>query len=161
MVEVGHFSGAARPSPSDAPTVGTTTTAYDAEHTTVTDPANKKRRSKRDGMGRLVEVHEPPANGNLEATVTRDQKTEYGYNALDNLTRVTQFKSADGPQNPAVTQTRTFTYDSLSRLTSASKAGSGTIAFSTWGQAYPPRDCPLPALPTFSDLNRFFMLTLL
>ena len=39
-------------------------------------------------------------------------------NALDNLTRVTQG-----------TQTRTFAYDSLSRLTSAANPESGTVAY--------------------------------
>ena len=45
--------------------------------------------------------------------------TSYGYNALGNLTRVTQG-----------TQTRTFAYDSLSRLTSATNPESGAIAYS-------------------------------
>ena len=74
MVEVGHFSGSARPSTSAAPALG--------------------------------------------ATGSPSQATSYSYNALDNLTRVTQG-----------TQTRTFVYDSLSRLTSAANPESGTIAY--------------------------------
>ena len=50
----------------------------------------------------------PPALG---STGSPNQVTSYGYNALDNLTRVTQG-----------TQTRTFAYDSLSRLTSGQKS---------------------------------------
>ena len=49
MVEVGHFSGATRPATGAAPTLGKTTTTYDAEYTTVTDPAGKTRRSRLDG----------------------------------------------------------------------------------------------------------------
>ena len=57
----------------------------------------------------------PPALG---ATGSPNQATSYGYNALDNLTRVTQGA-----------QTRTFAYDSLSRLTSAANPESGAIAY--------------------------------
>ena len=50
--------------------------------------------------------------------------TLYAYDTLDNLTRVDQ-KGND--PNPANWRTRTFTYDSLSRLLSASNPESGTI----------------------------------
>ena len=118
-VEVGLFSGATRPSASAAPTWGTTTTAYDTEYTTVTDPAGKTRRSRQDGLGRLVRVDEPTGSpGALGATGSPNQATSYTYSALDNLTGVTQGS-----------QTRTFAYDSLSRLTSARNPESGTIAY--------------------------------
>src|SRR5438094_7296445 len=45
--------------------------------------------------------------------------TNYSYNALDDLTQVTQGS-----------QTRTFVYDSLSRLTSATNPESGTTTYS-------------------------------
>ena len=118
VVEVGHFSGAARPSATAAPTLGKTATAYDAEYTTVTDPAGKKRRSRLDGLGRLVRVDEPDSSAALGAVGSPNQKTDYSYNALDNLTRVTQGA-----------ETRTFAYDSLSRLTSAANPESGTTAY--------------------------------
>ncbi len=119
MVEVGHFSGAARPSAAAAPTQGKTATAYDGEYTTVTDPAGKTRRSRLDGLGRLVRVDEPTGSPPaLGTTGSPNQATSYGYNALDNLTGVTQGS-----------QTRTFAYDSLSRLTSAANPESGTIAY--------------------------------
>ena len=117
---MGLFSGAARPSTGATPTLGKTTTAYDAEYTTVTDPAGKTRRSRLDGLGRLVRVDEPTGSpGALGTTDSPNQATTYGYNALDNLTRVTQGS-----------QTRTFAYDSLSRLTSAANPESGAIAYS-------------------------------
>ena len=118
VVEVGHFSGATRPATGAAPTLGKTTTTYDAEYTTVTDPAGKTRRSRLDGLGRLVRVDEPDASNNLGAVNSPNQATSYSYNALDNLTGVTQGA-----------QTRTFAYDSLSRLTSAANPESGTIAY--------------------------------
>ena len=119
VVEVGHFSGAARSSTGAAPTLGKITTTYDVEYTAVTDPVGKTRRSKRDGLGHLVRVDEPTGlPGALGATGSPNQATSYGYNALDNLTLVTQGS-----------QRRTFLYDSLSRLTSASNPESGTIAY--------------------------------
>ena len=67
-----------------------------------------------------MRVDEPTGSpGALGAAGSPNQATSYGYNALDNLTRVTQGR-----------QTRTFAYDSLSRLTSASNPESGTIAYS-------------------------------
>lgn len=118
--QVGFFSGAARPLAGAAPRLGATTTAHDTEYTTVTDPAGKMRRSRLDGLGRLVRVDEPTGSPpSLGATGSPNQATSYSYNALDNLTRVTQGS-----------QTRTFAYDSLSRLTRATNPESGTIAYS-------------------------------
>ena len=118
VVEVGLFSGASRPSASAAATLGATTTAYDAEYTTATDPAGRKRRSRLDGLGRLVRVDEPNASGQLGSTGSPNQATSYSYNALDNLTRVSQGS-----------QTRIFAYDSLSRLTRAANPESGTVSY--------------------------------
>ena len=116
--QVGLFSGATRPSAGASPTLGATTTAYDAEYTTVTDPAGRKRRSKLDGLGRLVRVDEPDSSNNLGAPGSPNQATSYSYNALDNLTGVSQGS-----------QTRTFLYDSLSRLTRATNPESGTVNY--------------------------------
>ena len=57
----------------------------------------------------------PPALGTVGSP---NQGTSYTYSALDNLTGVAQGS-----------QTRTFAYDSLSRLTSARNPESGTIAY--------------------------------
>ena len=118
VAQAGHFSGSARPSASATPTLGTTTTAYDAEYTTVTDPAGKTRRSRLDGLGRLVRVDEPDSSNSLGSTASPSQATSYSYDALSNLTRVTQGS-----------QTRSFRYDSLSRLTRAANPESGTVNY--------------------------------
>ena len=119
VVEVGLFGGATRPSARATPTLGKTTTAYDAEYTTVTDADQKKRRSQLDGLGRLVRVDEPNSSGSLGSTGSPVQATSYSYDALGNLTRVSQGS-----------QTRSFTYDSLSRLTLATNPESGIINYS-------------------------------
>ena len=119
VVEVGLFSGTTRPAAGATPTLGVTTTAYNAEYTTVIDPAGKKRRSRLDGLGRLVRVDEPTGSPPaLGTTGSPNQATFYGYNALGNLAAVTQGR-----------QLRTFVYDSLSRLTRATNPESGTIAY--------------------------------
>ena len=88
-------------------------TSYAANCATVTDPATKKRQSCSDGLGRLTQVTEDP--GGLGYV------TSYSYDALDNLTAVTQGSL-----------TRSFHYDSLSRLTSATNPESGTVNYSNY-----------------------------
>ena len=85
-------------------------TSYSWNTVTVTDQAGKKRKSVTDGLGRLKEVYEDPNGLNY--------LTSYSYDVLDNLTTVTQGA-----------QTRTFVYDSLKRLTSATNPESGTISY--------------------------------
>src|SRR5205085_6406674 len=90
---------------------GTVSTAYDGRYTTVTDQANKVRRSKVDGLGRLIRVDEPTGSGLGASLESPNQATTYTYDVLDNLIKVEQ------PQaSPAVMQTRRFAYDALSRL---------------------------------------------
>ena len=84
--------------------------SYSGNTVTVTDPASKKRTSVTDALGRLTTVYEDPLGLNYQ--------TSYAYDALDNLTTVTQ-----------QTQTRTFVYDSLKRLTSATNPESGTASY--------------------------------
>ena len=67
---------------------------------TVTDPKPSTRRMCNDALGRLYQVTEDPSGFNYSTT--------YAYSALDGLLTVAQGS-----------QTRTFSYDSLSRLTSA------------------------------------------
>jgi RHS repeat-associated protein len=86
-------------------------TSYTGSSTTVTDEALKKRTSVTDGLGRLKTVFEDPSGLNYE--------TDYLYDALDDLTNVTQSGSRQ----------RIFGYDSLSRLTTASNPESGTIGY--------------------------------
>ena len=142
VVEVGLFGGTTKPSASATPTLGKTTTVYDAEFTTVTDAANNKRRSRLDGLGRLVRVDEPNSTGNLGLTGSPVQKTDYCFDGLGNLTRVIQgsplIQGSLDSQRRRVNlcagviqnaQTRTFAYDSLSRLTQSRNPESGTINY--------------------------------
>jgi hypothetical protein len=76
--------------------------------TTVTDETGKQRKSCLDGLGRLTGVWEDPSNWNYE--------TDYQYDALDNLTQVYQ---KGGDSDSSKWRPRSFTYDSLSRLTQA------------------------------------------
>jgi len=85
-------------------------TAYSGNQVTVTDQAGKRRRSETDALSRLIKVTEDPSGLNYD--------TYYSYDALDNLRQVTQGSQA-----------RTFTYDSLSRLISATNPESGTVTY--------------------------------
>ena len=93
-----------------APDNSVVSTTYSANTVTVTDQAQKQRKSVTDALGRLIEVYEDPAALNY--------LTSYQYDTLDNLTGVTQG-----------TQTRTFTYNSLKQLLSATNPESGTISY--------------------------------
>ena len=119
-IAVETFSGASLPAPwdSNSSSTGTVVTAYDTNATTVTDQAGKVRRSLTDGLGRLSRVDEPDASGALGSLTGPAQATGYAYDALDNLTTVSQGA-----------QTRTFAYSSLKRLTSATNPESGTISY--------------------------------
>jgi YD repeat-containing protein len=85
-------------------------TAYSSNQVTVTDQAGKKRRSETDALGRVIKITEDPDGLNYE--------TYYSYDALDNLRQVTQGS-----------QTRTFVYDSLARLVSATNPENGTMTY--------------------------------
>ena len=121
-------------------TYGLTTTQYDAldRVTTVTHPdgsiatlsyadncstavdqAGKTRKTCSDAMGRLIGVWEDPAGLNYE--------TDYQYDGLSNLVRVDQKGSA--PSDSTKWRTRTFTYDSLSRLLTSNNPESGQITY--------------------------------
>ncbi len=86
------------------------TTSYSGNSVTVTDQIGKARKSVTDALGRLIQVYEDPAGVNY--------LTSYSYDVLDNLATVTQGS-----------QTRTFVYDSLKRLTSATNPESGAITY--------------------------------
>jgi len=68
----------------------------------VLDEAGKKRETWTDGFGSVIEVDEPDANGNLTSP------TCYQYDLLGNLVQTLHGN-----------QTRSYTYDSLSRVTSS------------------------------------------
>lgn len=108
--EVATFAGGVPASPADTTCTtinhctGSVVTTYASEQTTVVDQANKQRRSTMDGLGRLVSVDEMNESPSTSVYAT----TSYDYDARGNLKTVTQGQ-----------QTRSFTYDGLSRLKSA------------------------------------------
>lgn len=93
-------------------------TVYLGNTTNVTDQTGKSRKSVADALGRLRQVFEDPAGLNYE--------TDYTYDALNNLLRVDQ---KGGATDSAQWRTRTFAYNSLSQLLSATNPESGTITY--------------------------------
>ena len=104
-------------------------TEYSGNVVTVTDQAGKQRRSITNALGQLKRVDEPTDSGGLGAINSPNQPTYYAYDILNNLTTVQQ-NGTDTPQCGATTvtcsQTRTFAYDSLSRLKAATNPEMGT-----------------------------------
>ncbi|HBB95760.1 MAG TPA: hypothetical protein DC054_10250, partial [Blastocatellia bacterium] len=95
----------------DSAVVGT---SYSGNEVTVTDQAEKHRKSVTDGLGRLRKVIEDPTTGGF------NYETDYDYDVLDDLVTVTQ-----------TGQTRSFVYDPLKRLTSATNPESGRVCYGT------------------------------
>ncbi|MGB7069750.1 MAG: hypothetical protein WBD22_09670, partial [Pyrinomonadaceae bacterium] len=119
--EVESFAGAALPAPweNNTASTGVVTTDTDANATTITDQAGNQRRSITNALGQLTRVDEPDKNtGQIGTVAAPIQPTNYSYDTLNNLTTVTQGA-----------QTRSFVYDSLSRLKSANNPESGTINY--------------------------------
>jgi RHS repeat-associated protein len=81
-------------------------TGYSGNTVTVTDQNSRTRKSVTDALGRLIQVYEDPKGVN--GTAPLNYLTSYTYDALDDLISVNQGG-----------QTRSFVYDSLKRLTSA------------------------------------------
>jgi RHS repeat-associated protein len=86
--------------------------------TTIEDQADKVRRKVTDARGNLIRVDEPTDSGGLGTVASPNQSTAYTYDLLNNLTSVTQGS-----------QTRTYSYSSLSRLLSAVNPESGSISY--------------------------------
>jgi RHS repeat-associated protein len=114
------FDALGRVASATTPDGAVVTTVYLGNTVTVTDQAGRKRRTVSDALGRVIRVDEPDKNnGNLDdQNGVPVQSTSYVYDALDNLRQVNQGS-----------QTRTFVYDSLKRLTSATNPESGTINY--------------------------------
>lgn len=120
-IEVQTFAGSTLPAPwaGNTSSTGAIARVYDGIYMTMTDQAGKVRRSKLDGLGRLIRIDEPSDTANsLGIPDLPNQATNYQYNAMNNLTQVTQGS-----------QTRSFSYSSLGRLTSASNPESGVIDY--------------------------------
>lgn len=94
-------------------------TSYSGNNVTVTDQSGKKRRSVANALGQLIRVDEPNGTEQFEdGNGNPVQPTGYTYDALGNLALVSQG-----------VQTRTFVYDSLSRLKEATNPEAGTIKY--------------------------------
>lgn len=100
------------------PDSAATTYSYVNNKTTITDPDAKKRTSETDALGRLTKVIENP-------DITQPPTTTYTYNAAGSLTNVHQTGSLNDPALPD----RTFTYDLLQRLLTATNPETGTITY--------------------------------
>jgi YD repeat-containing protein len=99
--------------------VGNETRAYDDWKTTITDPRSNQKSLYSDAHGNLIKVEE--INGGSTYT------TEYTYNYLKNLTKVT-----DEDDN-----IREFSYDGLGRrLTAQDLHASADGTYGTWTYAY-------------------------
>ncbi len=103
-----------------ANTVGTTTSAYDDWKTTVTDASGNAKSLYSDARGNLVKVEE----NNATSTYT----TQYIYNLLGNLTKITDASS----------NIRNFTYDALGRRLTAEDLhdANDTTYYGTWNYTY-------------------------
>jgi RHS repeat-associated protein len=95
-----HFDAIGRPTSTTMQDSSTTTYTYSTNTATITDPASKKRKAVTDAAGRVSSVYEPDTSNNLTV------QTSYTYTVLDSPAT-----AAEG------SQTRTYTYDNLGRLT--------------------------------------------
>jgi len=100
------------------------TVSYSDNCTVANDEANHQRKACVDALGRLVNVWEDPPGVNPNAL---NYETDYQYDTLGNLVRVDQKGSAPGDSTQW--RTRTFTYDSLSRLLTTANPESGTLSY--------------------------------
>lgn len=126
--EVETFSGGSLPAPwgGNNATTGVVKTDKDADRTLVTDQADKKRISRTNALGQLSDVWEitgqglgaEPVNFPGAINVAFGYKTSYNYEVLGGLASTTQGS-----------QTRSYTYSSLSRLLLTTNPESGTINY--------------------------------
>jgi RHS repeat-associated protein len=119
-IEVATFSDASQPPTSgiNSNFTGSVITAYSENITVVTDQAGNKRRSIGNALQQLVRVDEPNDSGQLDVSGVPIQSTFYSYDVIGNLVQITQGD-----------QTRTFSYDSLSRLGRVVNPESGIVDY--------------------------------
>ena len=123
MDVVDHFSGCNSNAP-NPPTIfpacpatsGAAVTSYNYNATTMADEAGKSKIVTTDALGRITSVQEDPTGLNYS--------TQYAYDALDDLTQVSQGS-----------QTRSFSYNNVKRLINAANPESGTINYSSYDLA--------------------------
>ncbi|MGB7208884.1 MAG: RHS repeat-associated core domain-containing protein [Pyrinomonadaceae bacterium] len=134
------FDTAGRPWKVTTPDNAVVTTTYDVATSgsqlgtvvTVTDQAGKLRRSVTNALGQLKRVDEANSSNQLGTVASPNQPTNYSYDILNNLTTVSQIGTSTQQCGGTITtcsQTRTFVYDSLSRLKQANNPESGVINY--------------------------------
>ncbi len=94
---------------------------YSGTTITSNDEAGNQWQRTTDALGRLIKVLEP--NGSSQSP---PMETDYGYDARNNLVWITQW---GGPYGSSGSLTRSFTYDSISRLLTASNPETGTVQY--------------------------------
>ena len=97
--------------PGGSPSSNNTSYSYAGSAVTMTDPAGKLRKLDYDALGRLASATEPDDGGSLNL------QTSYTYSVLDALRIVTQGS-----------QTRTYSYDDMGRLTSVATPETNNVA---------------------------------
>lgn len=126
-------------------TLGTESYVYDQWETVITDRENNTKDLLNDAFGNLVQVDEHNS--------TSTHTTSYTYDALDNLTKITDADS----------NVRNFTYDGLSRLMKSedlhdsadSSFGSTTYAYDASGNVTEKTDPKNQTITyTYDDINR-------
>lgn len=126
-----------------APGGAVTANAYAGADTTTTDPAGRVTIRREDSMGRLISVKQ----FRNAAGPSGLEETTYQYNGLDLLTQVSQGA-----------QTRTFNFDSIGRLRSASnveKSGADSWSYDPAGNITTHTDPrSVVRTSTYDDLNR-------
>ncbi|MGA8221249.1 MAG: RHS repeat-associated core domain-containing protein [Candidatus Acidiferrales bacterium] len=90
------------------------TMSYSGNTVTSTDQAGKQMKVQYDGAGRMISTFEPDVTNNNALTV----QTSYTYTVLGEVATVTQGS-----------QTRSFTYDGMGRLTSETTPEAGTTSY--------------------------------
>ena len=95
---------------------------YSGNTETITDGRLNKWTQSTDGLGHVVKVVEPNSVGS-----TGGAETDYVYNALGNMTNATQTGV-----NGETARTRSFSYNTLSRLVSSTNGESGAICYGSW-----------------------------
>jgi len=111
---------------STAPSLTSSTTQYSGRITDLFDGDGHHSRQQHNALGQLIKVWEPDSSN------TPSLETDYGYDALGDLTQVNQIgTSSDTPR------LRQFTYDSLSRLIAAYNPETGTGSGTCPGTSQP------------------------
>jgi YD repeat-containing protein len=98
------------------------TSAWTGNSVTTTDPSGIQKMMKTDALGRLTNVLEPNGASKLATNVTN-----YTYDLQNNLVSVSQWGSSASSSSA---RNRSFTYDALSRLLSATNPETRTVTYS-------------------------------